>query len=231
MGRTRATIDERELVGLDPYTEPRARRTRDEIRKLRAALYDIVEAGQPMTVRQVFYRAVAAGLIAKTEAEYKTTIGRLLVAMRRDRELPYSWIVDGTRWMHKAVTFSSLDEAVERWQAEYRRELWDSQDTYLEVWSEKEAITGVVQPITDNWHVPLMPTRGYPSLSFLAKAGEELAAQDRAVVIYYLGDHDPSGLDIARNVEARLREFAPDTDLTFERLAVTPAQIIEYDLP
>jgi hypothetical protein len=151
--------------------------------------------------------------------------------MRQARELPYRWIVDGTRWMHKADTYSSLDEAVERWQAEYRRELWDSQDTYLEVWSEKEAITGVVMPITDNWHVPLMPTRGYPSLSFLAEAGEQLAVQDRAVVIYYLGDHDPSGLDIARNVEARLREFAPDTDLTFERLAVTPAQIIDYKLP
>jgi hypothetical protein len=192
-------------MGLAPQADPagpRDRRTPDEILALRGALYDIVAAGQPMTVRQVFYRAVAARLIDKTEAEYKTTVGRLLVNLRREGVLPYRWIVDGTRGMHKSDTFSSLDEAVERWQAEYRRELWDTQDTYLEVWSEKEAITGVILPVTDEWHVPLMPTRGYPSLSFLAQAGEGLAARDQAIVIYYLGDHDPSGLDIARNVEA-----------------------------
>jgi hypothetical protein len=198
---------------------------------LRAALYDLVEVNQPMTVRQVFYRAVAAGLVPKTEAAYKTDVGRLLALMRLAGELPYRWIVDGTRWMHKPTTFSSLDAAVTRWQRSYRRDLWDTQDTYVEVWCEKDAIVGVLYPVTSEWDVPLMPTRGYPSLSFLAEAGAELAAEDRAVVIYYLGDHDPSGLDIARNVEARLREFAPDADLTFERIAVTPEQIVDYNLP
>jgi hypothetical protein len=220
-------------MGLAPQVDvsTRSRRTRGDILRLHTALYDIVALGKPMTVRQVFYRAVALMLIAKTEAEYKTTIGRLLVAMRRDRELPYDWIADGTRWMRKPTTFSSLDDAVTRWQATYRRDLWDTQDTYVEVWIEKEALAGVLVPVTSKWDVPLMVTRGYPSLSYLFEAGQCIAAEDRPVTIYYLGDHDPSGIDIARNVEARLREFAPDAELTFERIAVTREQIRRYALP
>jgi hypothetical protein len=220
-------------MGLAPQSgeRPRQRRTRADILKLRMALQDIVASGKPMTVRQVFYRAVAAGLIDKTEAEYKTTIGRLLVAMREDGELPYDWIADGTRWMRKPRSFSTLDEAVQRWQAEYRRDLWDTQDQYVEIWLEKEALAGVLLPVTSRWDVPLMVTRGYPSLSYLFEAGQVIDSEHREVVIFYLGDHDPSGDDIARNVEARLREFAPEADLTFERLAVTPAQIAEYELP
>jgi hypothetical protein len=220
-------------MGLAPQVNvsTRSRRTRDDILRLRAALYDIVAAGKPMTVRQVFYRAVFAGLIGKTEAEYKTTVGRLLVALRQDGGLPYDWIADGTRWMRKPSTFSSLDAAVERWQTSFRRDLWDTQDTYVEIWLEKEALAGVLYPVTSELDVPLMVTRGYPSLSYLFEAGECIAAEDRPVWIYYLGDHDPSGVDIARNVEARLREFAPNAHLTFERIAVTQEQIRGFGLP
>jgi hypothetical protein len=222
-------------MGLAPQTgrldgRPRARRTQKQIRVLRSDLYEIVAAGQPMTVRQVFYRAVAAGLIDKTEAQYKT-IGRLLVTMRRTGELPYDWIADGTRWMRKPRSFHHLDDAIARWQAEYRRALWDTQAHYIEIWLEKEALAGVLLPVTSYWDVPLMVTRGYPSLSYLFEAGKEIAGEDRPVVIYYLGDHDPSGDDIARNVEERLRDFAPAAILTFVRLAVTAEQIVAYSLP
>jgi hypothetical protein len=198
---------------------------------LRDELLGIVEANAPMTVRQVFYRAVSAGLIAKTENEYRQTICRLLKDMRLEGDLAFSDIVDGTRWMHKPPSFKSLDAAVQSWQAAYRRDLWDAQETYVEVWIEKDALVGVLYPVTKQWDVPLMPTRGYPSLSFLAEAAGDIDLEERPVVIYYIGDHDPSGIDIARNVEERLREFAPDADLTFERLALLPEQIALYDLP
>jgi len=77
----------------------RFRRTKAEMRDLRAGLYEIVKADQPMTVRQVFYQAVVAGLIEKTEAEYNNTIARLLLEMRRAGEIPCPWIADNTRWM------------------------------------------------------------------------------------------------------------------------------------
>src|SRR4051794_41050289 len=74
------------------------RRSRSAMRDLRGQLREIVAAYKPMTCRQVFYQAVTRGLIEKTESEYKKTICRLLLAMRRDGQLPYRWITDGTRY-------------------------------------------------------------------------------------------------------------------------------------
>jgi len=67
-----------------------------------------------------------------------------------------------------------------------------------------------------------MVTRGYPSLSYLYSAAEALEAEEKPCFLYYVGDHDPSGLDIPRRVEEDLRRFAPEVDLHFERVAVTP---------
>ena len=75
-------------------------------------LYQIVERYQPMTVRNVFYRAVAAGLVEKTEAAYKGTVGRLLTEMRRSERLPYGWITDSTRWQRKPRSYSDLEAAL-----------------------------------------------------------------------------------------------------------------------
>jgi hypothetical protein len=89
----------------------------------------------------------------------------------------------------------------------------------------------VVVPVTEEWDVPLMVTRGYPSLTFVHSAAEEMASTNRTTFIYYLGDHDPSGVDIPRMVEQNLREMAPEADIRFERLAVLPNQIINMELP
>jgi hypothetical protein len=70
-----------------------------------------------------------------------------------------------------------------------------------------------------------MVTRGYPSVSYLHNAAVQIESWGKPTLIYYFGDHDPSGVDISRNVEARLREFAPDTQIYFERVAVNPDQI------
>jgi hypothetical protein len=207
------------------------RRSPKETEALRQSLYDIVAAGQPMTVRSVFYRAVAAGLVHKNEGEYRQTVDRLLVKMRKGGELPYEWIVDDTRWAQKPDTFSCLDDAVAAWRDSYQRELWDGQPSYVEVWCEKHALSGVLSPVTSKWHVPLLLSHGFFSTTCLHDRGEIMEDQDRPVTIYYVGDHDPSGVDIERNAAAEMRErHAPGADLTVKRLAVTPDQIVEYGL-
>jgi hypothetical protein len=85
--------------------------------------------------------------------------------------------------------------------------------------------------VTELWDVPLMVTRGYPSLTFVHSAAEMIREVDKPTFIYYFGDHDPSGVDISRKVEEGIREFAPDVDLTFTRVAVTPEQIESMNLP
>jgi hypothetical protein len=214
-----------------PSPTRRSRRTKSDMERIRNGLYEILKDQHPATVRGTFYQAVSRGLVAKTEGEYKTTVGRLLTEMRRAGELPYGWIADNTRWMRKPATYNSLQGMLELTAQTYRRALWATQPSYVEVWLEKDALAGVLYQVTSTWDVPLMVTRGYPSLTFLHESAEAIAAQGKPVWIYYLGDHDPSGVDIPRFVETELRRLAPLAEITFEHIAVTPAQIDELTLP
>ncbi len=209
------------------------RRTKAEVQAIREQLYKVVEANRPMTVRQVFYALVSRpdALIAKTEGEYKQTVIRLLVQMRRSGDLPYDWISDNTRWMRKPTTHRSAAGALERFAQAYRRNLWAEQPVYVEVWCEKDALAGVLWDVTAEWDVPLMVSRGFASLSFLHSAAEKIAAEDKPSYLYYFGDHDPSGLAVDRAIEQNLRDLAPDADIMFERVAVTVEQIEELRLP
>ena len=184
-----------------------------------------------MTVRQVFYRLVGLGLIDKTENEYHNTVVRLLVRMRLDGDMPWSWITDGTRWMHKSVRYGSIEEALEATSRHYRRDYWRELDDYVEIWLEKDALAGVLFNVTDEWGVPLMVTRGFASLSYIHNAAETIERVGKPTHIYYFGDYDPSGVEIDRNLERRLREFAPYSEIHFERVAVRHEQIDEYQLP
>jgi hypothetical protein len=185
----------------------RRRRSKADIDAIRAALYETVEAYHPMTVRQVFYQLVSQGVVPKTEAAYKTTVGRLLVKMRMDGELPFNWISDNTRWMRKPTTFSSLDAALENTARTYRRALWDDQDVYVEVWCDKDALAGVLLEETRQWDVPLMVSRGFASVTYLYEAAESFKAQGKPA--YYFGNHDRNGLHIDRSIEMKLREVDP----------------------
>ena len=226
-----------------------------------------------MSVRQVFYRLTAQGMIDKTEAEYKGTVCRLLAELRRSGAIPYHWLADSTRWMRRPRTFCSIEEALRRTASTYRRALWDDAPVCVEIWLEKEALAGVLVEVTDEWDVPLMVTRGYPSISFLYAAGEairERSDNGQRTEIYYFGDRDPSGLDIDRAIRQGIgesidapaipddftaadlvdlqrgrqaashtperrdpeeMEFSFDLHAGFTRVAVTEAQIREWDLP
>jgi hypothetical protein len=198
---------------------------------IRDAIYRVTAVDRPMTVRQVFYRLVSEHVIGKTEAEYKRTVCRLLAEMRRSGEIPFDWIADSTRWMRKPDTYTGLAAMLEESAALYRRDLWAGQHAYVEIWLEKEALAGVLYETTAEWGVPLMVTRGYPSISFLHAAAAALTAEHKPVYLYYFGDRDPSGVDIQRAVEDGIREFAPEADFTVEPVAVTALQVENWELP
>ena len=208
----------------------RRRSTKAEVERRRARLLEIVEAMKPMTVRQVFYQATVRGLVEKSEAGY-TKIQTDLVLMRRSGLLPYYWLADNTRWQRKPTTFNGIEEALEATASFYRKSLWTDADAYVEVWLEKDALAGVVYPITSVFDVPLMVARGYASLSFLHNAAEHINELDVPAYIYHLGDYDPSGVNAGEKIEETLRELASDAEINFERIAVTPEQIADWDLP
>ena len=89
----------------------------------------------------------------------------------------------------------------------------------------------MLYPITAQYDVPLMVTRGYPSLTFLHSAAEGILAEDKPAFLYYLGDHDPSGVHIPQKVESDLREMACGAQIHFERIAVNVDQIEAWNLP
>lgn len=102
---------------------------------------------------------------------------------------------------------------------------------YVEIWLEKDALSGVLYEETESWDVPLMVTRGYPSLSYLHEAAMVIADRGKPAYLYYFGDYDPSGVDIPRATVQRIRDFAPEAEIHFESVAVNPWQIRMLNLP
>ena len=126
------------------------RRTKAEIDSIKRSIYDLCARYQPMTVRQLFYQLTTIGAIDKTEQEYKGTVCRLTKEMRLNGELPWDWLADNTRWMHKPRTYGGIDDLLASSQRAYRRALWDpsTNSDYCEVWIEKDALTGVFLDVT-----------------------------------------------------------------------------------
>jgi hypothetical protein len=212
------------------------RPTRAEMEERLDAIFMIVEEIEPCGVRQAFYQttvrrdAEGRPIMEKTEADYDK-VQRALVKMRRAARVPYGWIVDGTRWMHKPRSFSSREQALQRTAESYRRAVWDDQSVRVEIWLEKQGLAGTILPVTSEFDVPLYVSRGFSSLTYLAEAAEDIEACGKPVYIYYLGDHDEWGHDAGKHIERELRRLAPSAKIYFERLAVTVKQIADLNLP
>jgi len=229
-------VEERPVCGLsdeDLYAACRTngvRATKPQMAALHEALIRIVGEIKPCTVRQVYYQAVVRGVIDKTDGGYDR-VQRALVELRKGGRVPFRSITDNTRWQIRPTTFSGPQDALLETARFYRRAVWNDVDAYVEIWLEKDALAGVVKPVTYIYDVPLMVARGFSSLSFLHESAEDIAQLDKPAFIYHLGDRDPSGVCAATKIEETLREYAPDAEIHFERLAVTLEQIEQWNLP
>jgi hypothetical protein len=219
------------FYGTSAVNGRRHRRTKSELAKIDAAIFDIAEDERPVTVRGLFYRVMSRGLVPKSENGY-SVVQRQALKMRRAGELPYGWITDGSRLRLKPETWSSAQAALENTAMMYRRDLWIDQGIHVEVWTEKDAICGVAYPATAKYGVPLMISRGFSSETFLYETAEDINKEGNPAVVYQLGDHDPSGVAAWEDIQHKLLQFVDHSvDLTFERIAVTPEQVIDLDLP
>src|SRR5262249_37753185 len=154
-------------------------------------------------------------IVEKAESGYDKVQTDLTV-MRRAGQLPYSWLADNTRWQRKPRSFNGVEEALENTARLYRKNLWADADAYVEIWLEKDALAGVVLPLTAAYDAPLMVARGYASLSFLHGAAEYINKLDIPTFIYHLGDFDPSGVNAGEKIEETLSDMAPDAEIYFE---------------
>jgi hypothetical protein len=208
----------------------RLRATRAEMEARKAALYEIVAEQQPMAVRQVFYQVVVRDLMSNSQSTYDK-VQQTLVDMRRSGELPYGWLTDHSRSVYRVPSYATVAEAMQATAHSYRKALWVDVPVRLEIWVEKKALIGVLWPIVLEHDVALYPAGGFTSLSFANDAAEEIASYEKPTVIYHLGDYDPSGVLIGEKIEEELRDRAPEAEIHFIRLAVTPDQIVDWNLP
>ena len=221
------------VYGASPL-KPNSRATRAEMEERAAFLIEYAERHGPVSVRGLYYQAEVAAVagIDKTESGY-TKVQRQVLALRREKRLPYAHISDATRWMRKPRSFDGPQDAVREWSRSYRRNLWRDADACVEVWCEKDALAGVIYPVTALYDVPLMVSRGYSSETFAHNAIENYEDEDRPLYVYYLGDFDRAGLDAARTLEEKLKRFGSEFGVTvhFEQIAITLNQIRELRLP
>lgn len=211
----------------------RKRRTNQELRAiLNAARAIIAEENGAITIRHLFYRLVALKLIEKTESEY-AKLGSYLMKWRRSKEIPWSAFADNTRYYYGTRGYFSIEDALRDTRDSYRRNLWASQDTFIEIWCEKDAIASIISEVANSFGVRVFPLHGFSSGTALYNAADTFKRAidaGKEVHIYYFGDYDPSGLYIDRSALKSLREdhgVNPD----FQRIAIRSEHIRQYDLP
>jgi len=209
----------------------RGRATKIEMIERESALIALAEEHGPCSVRHIFYRAVVSGVvgITKDQAGYNK-VQRSVLGLRRSGLVPYSHIVDNTRWRTQATVWDSPQDLLNHVASTYRRDLWSSSDYRVEVWVESDSIAGTIAGITNKWAVPLFVCRGQSSETFAYSAAADWNLSDQEPTVLYVGDHDPAGLEIENSLVDKLARFS-DHDFTFERVAVNWDQVEACDLP
>ena len=212
----------------------RRRATHDEMAERAEFFIAYAMAHAPVTVRGLYYQAEVAGLpgIDKTELGY-AKVQRQVLDLRRQGRLPYGCIADGTRWVRRARTFDSIDDALRETASVYRKALWRGTDSAVEVWCEKDALAGVISPVTMEYDVKLMVTRGFTSETFAYEAIEDYEGTGRDLFVIALYDFDRSGHDASRSLREKLERFGVEkgVGVYFIHLALTEQQARDWSLP
>ena len=187
--------------------------------------------GYKLTLRQLYYQLVSRGIIPNKKAEYEK-LSALLVNGRMGGVVDWDAIEDRLRVPFLPYWVTGISNAIRDTISQYRLNRQRGQSNYIELWVEKDALSGVLKRITSYYHINLMVNRGYSSCSAMHDSYNRLireAENNKDITILYLGDHDPSGLDMIRDIRKRLEEFG--VDLTVIPIGLTMEQIEKYNPP
>ena len=143
--------------------------------------------------------------------------------------VPFTWLVDNLRATVKPSSWSGIEDYIEVVRDTYRKDFWDGLPEYVHVICEKDAIAGTLARITREYDVALSPIRGYASLSFAHEIASVWRRTDKPITCYYLGDFDPSGFDLERDIREKLERYS-DCDFEWVRLGVNRRDFSEFDL-
>lgn len=185
--------------------------------------------GFDLTLRQLYYQFVARDIIPNSEKSYKR-LGSLLNNARLAGLLDWNHMVDRTRNLQRNSHWDNPADIIDSAASSFQIDKWEGQETRVEVWVEKEALIGVIHQICSRLDVPYFACKGYVSQSEMWRAANRINKYDsNQVIILHLGDHDPSGIDMTRDIEDRLYLF--DANVSVKRIALNMDQISQYKPP
>ena len=205
-----------------------------------AALDVFKQYDTALTLRQLYYRLVSRHLLPNTINSYKR-LSRLMVRAREEGAVPVNCLEDRSRRIlgRGDTSNASAQDFLRRRLAslresykEFKLPMWDVQSNYIVVSLEKDALSRLVSDIANQYAVRTFPTRGYPSFTYVQRMAGYIRnrLKGKPTVVLYFGDFDPSGIDIERDLSARLGKYNAG-DFIVYRVALTRDQIVKYSLP
>ncbi|HNS80841.1 MAG TPA: hypothetical protein PKM67_05230 [Kiritimatiellia bacterium] len=189
---------------------------------------EILAEANPMTVRQVYYQLVSRQVIKNSRSQYQA-VSNALVTARREGRIPWEWIEDRLRRPRSVSMWTDLSSFAETCRRAYRRDVWADQSQYVEVWLEKDALSGIFEDALDRYGVTLNVGRGYDGWDSIHNAAERFIDADCPVTVLYFGDFDPSGEDMHRSLIERLAVCGSHPEVI--KCALKFDDIERYDLP
>lgn len=189
-------------------------------------------SGFTLSVRQLYYQLVTLNAIPNNVKAY-THVGRVISDARLAGLVDWSAIVDRGRPYQKVALWDSASSIVDSISLGFKLDRWKNQPCYIEVMVEKQALEGVLGPVCNKYGVGLTANKGYSSSTALHETSKRLLnalRRGKTPVVLYLGDHDPSGVDMTRDVRDRLSLFC-GSSVDVKRLSLNKSQIDEHQIP
>lgn len=205
----------------------------EKIAIINSIVKEYTEDGYKLTLRQLYYQLVKENIIPNDQKEY-AKLSTLLKKGRMMGLVDFDVIEDRIRTPDIPFSANSPKNAIELVAEQYRVNRQEGQPKYIEVWCEKDALSNILSRVTKEYHLNLMVNRGYSSCSAMYDAHNRFDYNENykhpeGSVLIYLGDFDPSGLDMVRDIDDRLMEF--NTFVEVEHVALTYDQVEEYNPP
>ena len=213
---------------------------KERLETINSIIEEYQDEGYVLTLRQLYYQLVSRDVVPNKQSEY-SKLSTLLKEGRMAGIVDWDAIEDRLRKPSSPSAFDSPSDILDACIQQYALPRMKGQDCYVEVWVEKDALSGVLKRVTEKYHVPILVNRGYSSASAMYDSFERFKAayeNEQTVKILYLGDFDPSGMDMIRDIRDRTMEFVDgyydnDHDLVFDiqPIALTRNQIKQYNPP
>ena len=200
------------------------------LQKIIVIVEDYQRQGYRMTLRQLYYQLVSKEIIPNRQREY-SKLSRILTEARMCGLIDWDFIEDRIRVPKFPNQFDDISDAMNTITQVYRLDRWNGQKNYVEVWVEKDALSGVLNPVTHKYHIHLLVNRGYSSASAMHDSALRIGEQavEKNCIILYFGDHDPSGEDMVRDIRDRMQTFG--CNVIVKKVALTIMQVKQYHLP